>query len=247
MVDERPAEEHVTPLTLYVSTEHGAEGGQVADPEETAPPPRQRLTRERVLAAALAVIDRDGVEGLSMRKLGAETGVEAMSLYNHVADKGDVLDGVVGLLWREVADRLRPATTWQQHARELAVAVRAVAHAHPAAYPLVFTRGGMPPELLEIGSQLQARLREAGFGELATDAMLALGSHVAGQALAELSWSTQSAGVAGSPGQRSDHPGPADPAIPASQVLAVVDSASQFDYTLELVIEGLQARLGDRA
>lgn len=208
----------------------------MADPEETAPP-RQRLTRQRVLAAALAVIDRDGVEGLSMRKLGAETGVEAMSLYNHVADKADVLDGVVGLLWREVAERLRPAATWQQHIRELGAAVRAVAHTHPNAYALVLTRGGLPPELVEIGNQLVARLREAGFGDLATDAMLAVGSHVTSQALAELSWYGQAAGVAS---------GPADPSVAAGQVLAVVDSGGQFAFTLELVIEGLQGRLERR-
>src|ERR1700704_1397738 len=64
---------------------------------------RAPLTRERVLRAALVLADTSGLESLTMRKLGQELGVEAMSLYNHVANKDDIIDGVVDLVFSEIA------------------------------------------------------------------------------------------------------------------------------------------------
>ena len=72
-------------LTLYVKL--GARRVQMATEIDTTTAPRIPLTKERVLAAAVALADRDGIQALSMRKLGHELGVEAMSLYNHVANK----------------------------------------------------------------------------------------------------------------------------------------------------------------
>src|ERR1035437_6355843 len=65
--------------------------------------PRTPLSRERVLRAARALADVEGTESLTMRRLGQELGVEAMSLYNHVADKGDILDGIVDLVFGQIA------------------------------------------------------------------------------------------------------------------------------------------------
>jgi AcrR family transcriptional regulator len=217
--------------------------------ERPAPADREPVTRPRVLEAALAVIDRDGVEGLSMRKLGAEVGVEAMSLYNHVADKDDVLDGVVALLWEEVAERTAPGPTWQQQVRALAAAIRATAHAHPHAYPLVLTRGVLPSELLEISGRLLATLQEAGFGDIAGDAMVALGSHATSQALAELSWygPREDGGdaSAGEPAGASDGTAGSPETLEAEAVraLAECDTDRQFAFSLELLIDGLEARL----
>src|SRR6186997_1066950 len=71
--------------------------------ETNAPPrPRVPLSRERVLRAALALADEGGIESLTMRKLGQELGVEAMSLYNHVANKDDIVDGILGLVLDEI-------------------------------------------------------------------------------------------------------------------------------------------------
>ena len=69
---------------------------------KTSAEPRIPLTRERVLKAAIALADRDGAEALSMRKLGQELGVEAMSLYNHISNKDDLLDGVVDAMVGEI-------------------------------------------------------------------------------------------------------------------------------------------------
>ena len=64
--------------------------------------PRTPLSRERVLRAALELADAGGIESLTMRRLGQELGVEAMSLYNHVANKDDILDGIVDLVFGEI-------------------------------------------------------------------------------------------------------------------------------------------------
>ena len=66
------------------------------------PSPRPPLTRERVLQAAVGVADRDGLGALTMRRLGAELGVEAMSLYKHVTNKEEVLDGIIELVVGEI-------------------------------------------------------------------------------------------------------------------------------------------------
>lgn len=208
--------------------------------QEPAHAARPRLTRDRVLAAALAVIDRDGLEGLSMRKLGAEVGVEAMSLYNHVAGKDDVLDGVVALLWREVDRRIPSGGDWASQARGFAAAIRQVAHAHPHAYPLVLTRGVLPEQLRLLGQRLTTALREAGFGDLAPRAMLALTSHATSQALAEVSWYGARAAQHW-PGDVDEWP----PLVAADEELPRFEAGSPFVFGLELLIEALEARRAD--
>lgn len=103
---------------------------------------RQPLSRERVAAAALAFIDTHGEAALSMRKLGADLGVEAMSLYNHVANKDDLLDLVGDLLYMEILGAYNPKQgwSWQQDARELAMVYRAAAHQHRNALSIMVDR-----------------------------------------------------------------------------------------------------------
>ena len=74
----------------------------MASPARRGAEPRTPLTRDRVLQAALALADAGGIEALSMRKLGEAVGVEAMSLYNHVPSKADLLDGLVDLVFSEI-------------------------------------------------------------------------------------------------------------------------------------------------
>lgn len=102
-------------------------------------PDRLPLSRTRVLGAALELIDASGLDALSMRKLGAALGVEAMSLYNHVASKDDLLTGVADLLL-EMVDIPPRRGDWRQDVRCLCEAVRAVGVAHPRAFPLVITQ-----------------------------------------------------------------------------------------------------------
>jgi AcrR family transcriptional regulator len=102
---------------------------------------RTPLTRERVIGAALELVDAHGVEALSMRKLGAALGVEAMSLYNHVSNKEDLLDGVADLLLQLVPlpERAGP-DAWRGEILQLCQAVRAMGRAHPNAFPLLVTQ-----------------------------------------------------------------------------------------------------------
>ncbi len=97
------------------------------------------LTRQRVLEAALRLLDQEGLEGFSMRKLGALLGVEAMSLYNHVESKRAVFDGVIELLIMQAPLPLRPRATPREELWAIAHAFRDVLRAHPRVLPLVAT------------------------------------------------------------------------------------------------------------
>lgn len=101
---------------------------------------RAPLTRDRVLVAALRLIDERGLDELTMRALGAELGVEAMSIYKHVPSKGAVLDGVVELLLAELETGRPSSTEWRAHLADLARRFRAVSLAHPSAFPLLRRR-----------------------------------------------------------------------------------------------------------
>lgn len=98
------------------------------------------LTRERILVAALRLIDERGLDELTMRALGAELGVEAMSIYKHVPSKGAVLDGVVELLLAELETERPSSSEWRAHLTDLARRFRAVSLAHPSAFPLLRRR-----------------------------------------------------------------------------------------------------------
>jgi AcrR family transcriptional regulator len=98
------------------------------------------LTRERILTAALRLIDERGLDDLTMRALGGELGVEAMSIYKHVPGKGAVLDGVVELLLAELESEGPASSEWRIHLTDLARRFRAVSLAHPNAFPLLRRR-----------------------------------------------------------------------------------------------------------
>ncbi len=142
-----------------------------------APSPRTPLSRERIVAAALRLIDERGLAQLSMRRLGAELGVEAMSLYKHVEGKEDVLDGVRALLLAELEETPPPGNTWVDDLLSFARRYRALGRAHPEAFGLL-ARGADRAYVAGRGS-VEASLRsltDAGFG--AEEAALALRSVV---------------------------------------------------------------------
>src|SRR6266540_4589920 len=96
---------------------------------------RTPLSRERVLRAAIALADESGIESLSMRKLADELGVKAMSLYNHVANKDDLLDGIVDAVWGEIV--LPSAETdWKTRIRGIATSAHEALLRHPWASTL---------------------------------------------------------------------------------------------------------------
>ncbi|WP_055564447.1 TetR/AcrR family transcriptional regulator [Streptomyces atriruber] len=133
-----------------------------------------RLSRERVLATALEVVDRDGLSGLSMRKLGAELGVEAMALYRYAAGKGALLDGLVEAFCQELEEDLGAhprADGWQRELHRIALATHGVALRHPNVVPLLATRllstplARRPAAVLRSDERILALLHDAGMGE----------------------------------------------------------------------------------
>lgn len=108
-----------------------------------------RLDRSMVIAAALRSIDASGVQDLSMRKLGHELGVEAMSLYRYVTGREDLLEAVVTTLLEGLPERLdhHLTSSWQGYLQALAHQIRLIAVNHPNAFPLIATRHPAAPWL----------------------------------------------------------------------------------------------------
>jgi AcrR family transcriptional regulator len=167
-----------------------------------------RLSRERVLASALELVDREGLSALSMRRLGAQLGVEAMALYRYSPGKDALLDGLVETLYVELGDVLIADTTgpgpkgsarssgqphWRAEVHRIARATYRVITAHPHAAPLLATRmlavplARRPPAVLRDHERVLALLGEAGLNDHdASVVYRAVTAWVLGFTLAEL-------------------------------------------------------------
>jgi AcrR family transcriptional regulator len=156
-----------------------------------AAPPETRLplSRDRILQAALELADEHGIEALSMRKLGQTLGFEAMSLYNHVANKDEVLDGILDLVLAEMEP---PASggEWDAAIRRSAISVHDALRRHMWAAPLLMSTGHIREARLRYMDALLGRLSEAGFSPDTTyHAYHALDGHMIGFSLWEISHS----------------------------------------------------------
>jgi AcrR family transcriptional regulator len=148
-------------------------------------PKRTPLTRERVLRAAVALADENGIESLSMRRLGQELGVEAMSLYNHVANKDDLLNGITDLVLREI--ELPAAADWKEALRRHAISAHDVLVTHPWACSLALSPDRNSTASVERAEWMLRQLREGGFSPEATyHAYHALDAHILGFTLWQL-------------------------------------------------------------
>jgi TetR/AcrR family transcriptional regulator, tetracycline repressor protein len=201
---------------------------------------RQHLNREVVLRAALALVDREGVEALSMRRLGRELGVEAMSLYNHVAGKQALLDGIVELVLSQ-ARAPAPRGEWRAALTGWAAAFRASAHEHPNVIRLFATHALQAPAWsLAVEDQLRA-LREAGFpDDEAVHAYRLVATFVTGYALYEL---RQDASpplehfLAQLPPEHYPH------THAVSSALRELDRTAEFELGVQLLLDAVGARL----
>jgi AcrR family transcriptional regulator len=147
---------------------------------------RAPLSREQVLRAAVALADEHGIGALSMRKLGQVLGVEAMSLYNHVAGKTDLLDGMIDIVFSEIG--LPGDGGWKQAMRQRAISAREVLGRHPWAIGLMESRRSPGPATLRHHDAVLGCLRRAGFSlELTAHAYSLLDSYIYGFALQEAS------------------------------------------------------------
>jgi len=222
---------------------------------------RAPLSRERVLNAAIRLADGGGIESLTMRRLARELGVEAMSLYNHVANKGDLVDAMVDLVVSEIE---LPATsdTWDVAVRECAISAHEVLLRHPWSCSLVMsttsTRIARNARVRYM-EWLLGRLREAGFSaELTYHAYHALDSHILGFTLWELGHSGAANAVRGDKDfadfaasfvrelRAADYPYLAEHA--EQHVAAFGDQGtSEFEFGLDLIPDGLERARAEEA
>ena len=124
---------------------------------------REPLTRARILDRALVLIDREGLAALSMRRLGAELGVEAMSLYNHVPNKDALLEGVAEKMLGEIELPPVEGHDWQSSMRTACLSFREVLLAHPNAIPLIAGKPDLSPEGFRPIELSLGMLKQAGF------------------------------------------------------------------------------------
>lgn len=148
---------------------------------------RAPLSRERILTAAIAVADADGIAALTMRRLGGELGVEAMSLYNHVANKDALLDGLVEHVIEEM-DLPRPGDDWDEAILRRAASARDVFRRHPWAMGLLEQRSAnSSPNRLAYYDAVLGSMLEAGFDiEAAVRAFSIVDAYIFGFILQEL-------------------------------------------------------------
>jgi AcrR family transcriptional regulator len=212
--------------------------------------PRIPLSKERVLRAAVEFADANGIEALSMRRLAKELGVEAMSLYNHVANKDEILSGIVEIVAGEVEVPSDP-TNWKTSIRQSAISAHDAFIRHRWACSLLTSTPAVVPSRMRWMEGLLATLREAGFSpNLTHHAYHALDSHITGFTLWQVSFPFET---------REELLDLADDflkQIPADQYPYVIEHAqehladpdpdepNEFEFGLDLILDGLE-RLRD--
>ncbi len=198
------------------------------------------LTTERVIHAAIVFADETGLESLSMRRLGQELGVEAMSLYNHVANKNELLDGMVEAIAGQFSV---PAVgnDWKRALRESALSARAVLLRHPWACGLTMARPNVGPARLRFAEAVLGCFRSAGFSpQLAHHALHAYDGHIFGFLMQELrrpALEELGPGVAAIlRGERAEQ----YPHITESVLHTDHDDEYEFALILDLILDGLE-------
>lgn len=212
----------------------------------TARKSRTALSRERILRAALTLADKNGIGSLTMRKLAETLGVEAMSLYNHVASKDELLDGMIDLVFAEI--ELPRDADWKTAMRQRAVSARRVLSHHHWAIGLMESRRTPGPATLRHHDAVIGCLREAGFPiSLVAHAYALLDSYVYGFALQEASLpfetGEQTAELAESIlANLSPDQYPYLKELTAEHVLQPgYDYANEYEFGLDLILDGLDS------
>jgi AcrR family transcriptional regulator len=211
-----------------------------------APTTRLPLSRERVLRTALELADEGGIDSLSMRRLGSALGVEAMSLYNHVANKEDLLDGLADIVVGEI-DVPTDGVDWKTAMRQRAISARDMLARHPWAGAVIESRTNPSPTRLGYANAVVGSLRQAGFRvDMAIHAFFTLDSYIYGFAVQEQNL------PAGTPEELARVAEPMLATLPAADypylrevieeyVLAFgFDYANEFEFGLDLLLDALE-------
>jgi AcrR family transcriptional regulator len=217
----------------------------------TEPETRQRvpLTRDRILRAAIRIADEEGLDALTMRRLGQELGVQAMSLYNHVANKEDLYQGIVDLALSEI-EVPSPAMDWKAALRQSAISAHQAFVRHAWACNLHMATPRVNDERMLWMEGVLRTLREAGFSPNMTHhAYHALDSHITGFTLWLVSMPFDSRE------ELLDMAEQFIPRISPDRFPYVIEHAkehledpdpdepSEFEFGLDLILEGLERRL----
>ena len=217
------------------------------------PAPRQRrrratLDRDLIVAAAVRLVDREGADALSMRRLGMELASGATSVYRHVRDKEEL----IGLAFDAITGELalpEPATPWDDALVASARGLRDLFHRHRNFVPLIGRRSALGPSTLAIVERLLGILRGAGFGDQsAYHAISAIGNYATGFTILELVPRLRGAGGAGVPEYRRlldlylrGLPADAFPNALAVAPAMVGREDQDFEFGLEALVRGLRS------
>jgi AcrR family transcriptional regulator len=225
-----------------------------ANPARTATPrqrPTTTLSRDRIVAEAVALADEEGLDGVSMRRLAQRLSVDPMSLYNHVGDKDDLLDAMADAV---VAEIVPPARTgdWPTDLRATILAARARLLRHPWAVAVISRPGEPRPATLTYMDGIMDILRSGGVSlDLTHHALHVLGSRVMGfsQDLFVDSSADQpdpAAVAAMAAAFAATHPRVAEMVVGVSHDggLGGCDDDTEFAFALDLILDGLVRRAG---
>jgi AcrR family transcriptional regulator len=212
---------------------------------------RVPLSRERVLTGALAVADAEGVGSLTMRLLAEHLGVKPMALYHHVANKSEIVDGIVDLVFNEI-ELPSPSGLWRPEMKRRASSARQVLRRHPWAIALLQSRTHPGPATLRHHNAVIGALRGAGFSVLMTaHAFALLDSYIYGFALSEASLPINGPETVTEVAESMMHQYLAQdyPHLSEFSTEHILkpdyDFGAEFDYGLDLVLDGLTRALAD--
>jgi AcrR family transcriptional regulator len=199
-----------------------------------------------VLRAALVLADTSGIDSLTMRNLGRELGVEAMSVYNHVTNKDDVLDGIVDLVFSEI-ELPSEGAEWKPAMRKRAISAHEALLRHPWATSLMQSRTKPGPATLRHHDTVLGTLRKAGFTVvLAAHAFSVIDGYVYGFALQQINIPLQTPGQVAEVGEgilrrlAGAYPHLAE-MITEHAMKPGYDYAHEFEFGLDLILDGLEA------
>ncbi len=212
--------------------------------------PRIPLTRERALASAMTLADAEGLEALTMRRLAKELGVEAMSLYHHVTNKDDILDGMADIVFSEI-ELPSHDVDWKTAMRQRAVSQRAALLRHPWALSILESRTSPGPATLRHHDAVLGRCRAAGFSvAMSAHAFSLIDSYIYGFVLQEITLPFQDDNVEEQVEEIIGHLSPNQyPHLTELTVEHVLQEGysygAEFDFGLQLVLDGLERAAAD--
>jgi AcrR family transcriptional regulator len=216
---------------------------------------KRSLNADRIIAAAMTLLDRDGIEGLSMRRLGAELGSGATSIYWHVPNKEALLDLLVDRLMEEAADETRhdPGATWRAELAAHSVGLRQVLQRHIGGAALLASRVPVGPNGLRFMEGVLSALTDAGFGgHQRALAYAALTGYTIGQVVMGSQAGPTNPGGRPTGGEQLQRLGGLLTGAPRGRYPNVVESAADlteltddeaFSYGLQRMLDGLEAEL----